>query len=86
MGQNSYGNEHGNTPAAWTAAIIVLVAFIIGALAVMWENWLLFWVGGVGLAVIGAIVGKVMQMMGLGQQLPAEQESSSVPTTADRDE
>ena len=31
-------------------------------------NWLLFWVGGVGLCILGVVVGKVMSMMGMGQR------------------
>jgi hypothetical protein len=83
MGQNSYGNDHGNTPAAWTAVIIMLIGFVIGAIAVILLNWSLFWIGGVGVVLLGAIVGKVMQMMGMGQPLPSEQEASDVPTTVD---
>lgn len=83
MAENSERNDHGNTPAAWTAVIIMLVGFGIGAVAVVLLNWPLFWIGGVAVVVVGAIVGKVMQMMGMGQPLPAAQESSSVPTTAD---
>jgi len=83
MGQNSYGNDHGNTPAAWTAVTIMLIGFVIGAIAVIAQNWTLFWIGGVGVVVLGAIVGKVMQMMGMGQPLPTEQETSPVPTTVD---
>jgi hypothetical protein len=83
MGQNSYGNGHGNTPAAWTAVTIMLIGFVIGAIAVIMLNWPLFWIGGVAVVVLGAIVGKVMQMMGMGQPLPTEQEESGVPTTVD---
>jgi len=60
-------NSHGNTPAAWTTAIIIMVAFAIGAVAVLTDNWALFWIGGVGGLVVGGVVGKVMQMMGYGQ-------------------
>jgi hypothetical protein len=60
-------NHHGHTPAAWTTVIIVFVAFFVGGLAVALQNWPMFWIGGVGLLVVGLIVGKVMQMMGLGQ-------------------
>jgi hypothetical protein len=81
--QNSHGDDHGNTPAAWTAVIIMTLGFLIGAVAVIMQNWTLFWIGGVGLVVAGAIVGKVMQMMGMGQQLPTEQEASGIPTTVD---
>jgi small neutral amino acid transporter SnatA (MarC family) len=58
--------NHGNTPAAWTAVTIIMIAFVIGAVAVLTANWTLFWIGAVGLAVVGAIVGKVMSMMGMG--------------------
>ena len=83
MGQNSYGNDHGNTPAAWTAVIIMIIGFVVGAIAVILLKWPLFWIGGVGVVVLGAIVGKVMQMMGMGRPLPAEQDASGVPTTVD---
>jgi small neutral amino acid transporter SnatA (MarC family) len=59
--------DHGNTPAAWTAVTIIMVAFVIGAIAVLTANWVLFWVGAVGVAVVGAVVGKVMSMMGMGK-------------------
>jgi small neutral amino acid transporter SnatA (MarC family) len=60
-------NSHGNTPAAWTAVTIIMVAFVIGAVAVLTANWVLFWIGGVGGCILGAVVGKVMSMMGYGQ-------------------
>jgi len=81
MAENSERNEHGNTPAAWTAVMVMVVGFGIGTVAVIMLNWPLFWIGGVGVIILGAIVGKVMQMMGLGQPLPADQEESSAPTT-----
>lgn len=61
-------NEHGHTPAAWTTVILILAGFVVGAIAVILLNWPLFWIGGVGLVVVGGIVGKIMQMMGLGQR------------------
>ncbi|MGH8893163.1 MAG: HGxxPAAW family protein [Actinomycetes bacterium] len=57
--------SHGNTPAAWTAVTIMFVGFLVGGIALPLEMpWLFF----VGLAVVaaGAVVGKVMQMMGMG--------------------
>ncbi len=59
--------SHGNTPAAWTAVAIITIAFVVGTLAVILANWVMFGVG-VALVVIGAVVGKVMSMMGLGQK------------------
>lgn len=83
MAENSVRNAHGNTPAGWTAVIIMLIGFVVGAVAVVQLNWPLFWIGGVGLLVLGAIVGKVMQMMGMGQPVPAGRASST--TVPDRD-
>lgn len=62
-------HHHGNTPAAWTAAIIVMVAFLVSTVGLVVGSWVAFWVG-VGLVVVGGVVGLVMQRMGLGQ-LPA---------------
>lgn len=58
---------HGNTPAAWTAVAIITLAFVIGTVAVVQANWPMFWIGGVGLFILGGVVGKVMQMMGMGK-------------------
>ena len=57
--------SHGNTPAACTAVTIMFVGFLIAGFAVAFaEPWLFF--VGIGIVVIGAITGKVMQMMGMG--------------------
>jgi len=63
---------HGNTPAAWTAVTIVMIAFVIGAVAVLQGNWPLFWIGAVGLTIVGGIVGKVMGMMGMGAPVESD--------------
>ena len=60
--------DHGNTPAAWTTVTLVMIAFLIGSIAVVQGNWPLFWIGGIGLCAVAAIVGKVMAMMGYGKQ------------------
>ncbi|QAV69470.1 hypothetical protein ESZ53_02845 [Salinibacterium sp. UTAS2018] len=56
---------HGNSPAAWTAVVIMLVAFSIGTLA-FWFNvaWLVF--ASAGLVVVGLIVGQVLKRLGYG--------------------
>jgi uncharacterized membrane protein len=61
-------HRHGQTPAAWTAVLIVMLAFVVGTLAVIMGNSMLFWIGGVGLAIVGGVVGRVMSMMGMGMQ------------------
>jgi hypothetical protein len=57
--------HHGNTPAAWTAVTIMFLGFLISGLALPLEMVWLFFVG-IGVIVIGAVTGKVMQMMGMG--------------------
>ena len=59
--------HHGNTPAAWTGVMIILVGFTIGGIGMVIDQWVLFWVG-VALVPIGGIVGKIMQKMGLGSE------------------
>jgi hypothetical protein len=56
---------HGNSPAAWTAVIIMIIAFVIGTFG--------FWFGNVtvvlasaGLLLVGAIVGLIMKLAGYG--------------------
>ena len=58
-------DNHGQTPAAWTAVVIIMIAFVVGTLGIIVGQWVLFWVGA-GLVVLGGIVGKVMAMAGLG--------------------
>jgi hypothetical protein len=60
------GGLHGSTPAAWTAVVIVLVGFTLGAIAmVIGPNWVLFWISA-AIALAGGLVGKVMQLLGFG--------------------
>jgi hypothetical protein len=60
-------SHHGSTPAAWTAVVLVLIAFLVGAVGLVITNWVVFWVG-VGLLVVSGVVGKIMQAMGLGSR------------------
>lgn len=64
---HAHHDDHGSTPAAWTAVVIITIAFILGTLAVMFGNWPLFWVSA-GLVVVGGIAGKVLAGMGYGQK------------------
>lgn len=66
--------HHGKTPAAWTGSAIALIGFLVGGVGtVLAQVWL--FVVGAALLVLALIVGKVMQMMGLGQS-PRAAESS----------
>ena len=76
--------SHGHTPAAWTAVIIMLVGFTLGGFAVVIAAEWLFFVA-VGVIALGGVVGKVMQLMGLGQgpgysQEEAERRAGEEPT------
>ena len=57
--------HHGRTLAAWVGSVIALVAFILGAIAVVVQNWPMFAIA-VGLAVVALIVTVVLQRMGYG--------------------
>ena len=56
---------HGNSPAAWTAVIIMLIAFAIGTFAFWFDVQWLVW-ASVGLLVLGAVVGLVLKLVGFG--------------------
>ena len=56
---------HGNSPAAWTAVVIMLVAFTIGTFAFWFIiPWLVF--ASAGLVVVGLIVGLILRKLGYG--------------------
>lgn len=57
---------HGNTPAAWTAVIVALLGFVVGAVGLLRDpvSMTIFWVG-VALFVIAGILFVVMARMGL---------------------
>jgi hypothetical protein len=65
--------HHGNTPAAWTAVTIMFFGFLISGFALPLELPWLFFVG-IGVVVVGAITGKVMQMMGMGSSVTFKDE------------
>lgn len=57
--------HHGRTPAAWAGVTIALVAIVVGGIALVIQNWPLFWVGA-GLLVLSLIVTKALQIAGHG--------------------
>ncbi|MCL2542083.1 MAG: hypothetical protein FWE71_06415 [Nocardioidaceae bacterium] len=58
-------DNHGNTPAAWTAVLIALAGFVVGGVGMMIEpiSWVVFWVG-VALVVVAAIAFGLMAKLG----------------------
>ncbi len=59
-------DNHGNTPAAWTAVAVALVGFAVGGAGLMLSpmSYPIFWVG-VALVVAAGVVFVVMAKMGL---------------------
>ncbi len=55
----------GNSPAAWTAVIIMLLAFCIGTVAFFFDLPLLVWASA-ALLVVGLVVGYVLKRLGYG--------------------
>lgn len=79
MAEHEHHEDHGHSVAAWTAVAIILIGCVIGSLAVIVASPVLFWVG-IGVALVGAVAGKVLGMAGYGaKDVPAprqtEQES-----------
>jgi hypothetical protein len=56
-------DNHGNTPAAWTAVSIALASFVVGGVGLMADSMVVFWIG-VALTPLALLVGYVMARMG----------------------
>jgi hypothetical protein len=56
---------HGNSPAAWVAVIIMLIAIAGGTFAFWFDVPWLVW-SFAGLVVVGAIVGAILAKLGYG--------------------
>jgi len=59
-------DDHGSTPAAWTAVIIIMIASVVSTLGIVIGQWPVFW-AGIVLVAVGGIAGKIMQKMGYGK-------------------
>ena len=57
--------HHGRTPAAWAGSMIAMAAFILGGIALIVQNWPMFWTA-VALLVVALVVTKVLQATGRG--------------------
>ena len=62
---SSHGEDHGSTPAAWTAVFLCIVGFLMGGAGLVLSTPALAIVGG-AIALLSPIVGKAMSAMGLG--------------------
>jgi hypothetical protein len=57
-------DNHGNTPAAWTAVAVAMLGFVVGGVALMLDpvSMTLFWVGvaiGLGSLLVFAVMAKM---------------------------
>ncbi|MCF2528784.1 HGxxPAAW family protein [Yinghuangia soli] len=55
----------GHSPAAWIGVAVILAGCLMAAIAFPTTEVWLFWTG-VGVAVVGAFLGKILSLMGLG--------------------
>ena len=65
MAHDETEESHGHSPAAWAAVIVMLVAFAAGTIF-FWFDLPGLVGASVGLLIIGAILGKVLQVLGYG--------------------
>ncbi|MCX6395390.1 MAG: hypothetical protein NTV23_02775 [Propionibacteriales bacterium] len=56
-------DNHGNTPAAWTAVVVGLASFVVAGIGLMAFSWLTFWIG-VALTPVALLVFVVMGKLG----------------------
>lgn len=57
--------HHGRTAAAWAGSMLAMLAFILGGVAVMMQNWVLFGVA-VLILLVALVATKVLQVRGHG--------------------
>ena len=62
-------HRDGQSTAAWTAVVIVLLAALVISVAIVFGSWPVAIVGIV-LVVVGAAAGKILAMAGFGQGKP----------------
>ena len=56
---------HGHSPAAWTAVIVMLIAFSIGTVAFFFDVQWLVWAAA-GLTLFGFLLGFILSRAGYG--------------------
>lgn len=58
-------DSEGNSIAAWTAVVIMLVAFAVGTIAFCFDYPVVVWIAA-GFEIVGLVVGQVLKKMGYG--------------------
>ena len=64
---STHEDNHGKTPAAWTAVTVILIGSVISAIAVLLARPLFFWIG-IAIVAAGGIAGLVLRSAGFGQE------------------
>jgi hypothetical protein len=62
---HAHADDHGSTPAAWTAVLLCIVGFLLGGAGLVVNAPVLAIVGG-AVALVSPVVGKLLSAMGLG--------------------
>lgn len=60
-------DNHGNTPAAWSAVGVGLLGFLVGGIGLMVDSMLMFWIG-IALIPLALVTLGVMNAMGYGSE------------------
>lgn len=71
-------HQDGQSPAAWTAVGLLLLASLLISLAVLIKSWPVAIVGIV-LVVVGGAAGKILAMAGFGQAKPEKSAGGGSP-------
>lgn len=58
-------DNHGNTPAAWSAVAVALLGFLVGSVALLLDpvNYIVFWVG-VAIVIASGVLFAVLAKLG----------------------
>lgn len=60
---------HGDSPAAWTAVVVMMLAFAVGTVAFFFHQAWLVWISA-GVVVLGLLLGWVIAKAGYGVNGP----------------
>jgi hypothetical protein len=74
VGGTAPATHHGNSVAAWTMVLILMLGGLVVSVGVALAN-LTVVIVGVVIAVVGLIVGKVLSLAGYGSVKPADPET-----------
>lgn len=60
---------HGDSPAAWTAVVVMLLGFALGTLALFLDWYPVVWVAA-GVVLLGLVIGWILKKAGYGVNGP----------------